>query len=106
MPVSNDDLEVAGFLPSLTDRQLDLLVDEPLQESRPVLQAVAQRDKLLKGFVFHTQPLAGANEGGLDFSEIMPRNFADLVVRERCEQHDFVDAIAQLRREAALKLAH
>ena len=42
----------------------------------------------------------------VDLLEIVPRDLAHLVVRQRREQHDFVDAVAELRREPPLELAH
>ena len=36
----------------------------------------------------------------------MPRDLAHLVVRQRREEHYFVDAVPELRREAPFELAH
>src|SRR5437762_1302957 len=36
----------------------------------------------------------------------MARDLPNLIVRERLEQHDLVDPVAELRREPSLELAH
>src|SRR5207249_10327832 len=98
--------EALPFHPALADGQLDAILDGPLQEPRAVGKAVAVLHELLERFRRHDQRSAAPDERFLDLEDLLLRDLADLVVRQRREHDDLVDAVAELRREAPLHLAH
>ena len=60
----------------------------------------------LERLVRHVHRLAGLRERLGDLRQVVPRDLAHLVVRQRREQHHLVDAVAELGREPAFELAH
>src|SRR5689334_19427131 len=80
--VADDDVEVAGFLPALADRQLDQLVDHALQEPGAVGEAVTRRYDLLERLFVDVEPLARALQRRLDLGQVVPRDLSNFVVRE------------------------
>src|SRR3954451_19757378 len=93
-------------LPLGADRELDVLVDEALQESSAERNVVALDDHQLEGLVGNGDRLARLGKSLCDLLQVVSGDLAHLTVRERREQHDLVDAIAELRREAPFELAH
>ena len=99
------DDEVRAFLPARADRQLDLLVDHALEEARAEADVVALRHDQLERVVLDLNRLARLGQRQRDLRQVVLRDLPHLVVRERREQHDLVDAVAELRREAPFELA-
>src|SRR6478672_7573696 len=97
--------EVRPLRPPLADRQLDPFVDHALQESRAERQAVAILNELVQSFGGHGQLAAAAVHRRLQLLDLLDCNLPHFVPGERAEDHDVVDAVAELGREAPLELA-
>ena len=50
--------------------------------------------------------LAGPGQRQFDLHEVVLRDLSHFVVRERSEQHDLVDAVAEFGRKPPLQLPH
>src|SRR4051812_23312099 len=72
----DDDAEVRRFLPPFANRQLDLLVNDPLQETRAVGEAVPRRYQHLERGILHRQALGCALQRRLELRQIVLRDLA------------------------------
>src|SRR3989441_13151873 len=70
--------ELAAFLPALTDRQLDPVVDHSLEESSAIRQAVALLHQFLERLGFDRQGLVPTLQRAADLLDVLERDFAHL----------------------------
>src|SRR5205823_8349608 len=99
-------VEVRAVLPSRTDRQLDVLVDEALQEPRPEGHAVALVDDELERLVGNRNCLTGFCKRQRDLLQVVLRDVSNFGMRERVEKYNFVDPITKFGWEPPFELAH
>src|SRR4029453_14357847 len=92
--------------PARRDRQFDLLVDEALEEPGPEREAVTVGRDAVERIVIDMHRLPGLGKRGLHPIGILPRDLGYLLERQRREQDDLIDSVAELRREPAFELAH
>src|SRR5579885_243981 len=98
--------EARGILPHRRDRQLHLLVNVALEEARAVGRAVALLGQKVEGGGRDAAALALLLHLSAELAGVELRDLPDLVHRQRREDDDLVNAVAELRREAVLGGLH
>ncbi len=103
----NIDRKLSAELPFVGDRKLYLLVDMTLQETRTVCRAEKpfSVSRSSAASVISTS-LALCFHLAFEFAEIDLGDLADLVHRQRREDDDLVDTVAELRREPRFGSLH
>src|SRR5215510_15861168 len=102
LAVNDIDDEAGEGLPKVRDRQFDFFVDGAFEEARAVSRAESLLDQAVDGRFGYGHALALARHLPLDAGEIELGDLFHLVLGQRREDHNFVDAVAELRREARL----
>src|SRR5204862_5500986 len=85
--------------------QLDLRLDNALQETRTVGQAVAVAHELLERRRRHFQGPSALRKRAFDPCDLMERDRPHFVLRQRPEYDDLVDTIPELRRESPFEFS-
>src|SRR5262245_24329138 len=106
LAVNEIDDEAGEGLPQVRDRQFDFFVDGAFEESRAVSRAESLLDQAVHGGFSEGQALALAPHLPLDGGEIKLGNLFHFVLSQRREDHDLVDAVAELGRESSLSRLH
>src|SRR2546427_97239 len=99
-------IEMRSLVPSFTYGQFYPLVDETLQKPGPEGKAVSLGDDQFERLVGDAHGLAALLQGSLHVGQVVFGDFPDLVSHQRCEEHDLIDPVPELRRESAFNLAH
>ena len=99
--------ELRALGPALADRQLDARSRSRASGSarrRPGCSRRCTSCSSASGVTVSVRPLRASV--CCDLVDLLQRDLPDFVLRQRREDHDFVDAVAELRREPAFELAH
>src|SRR5215510_9108199 len=88
--------EASERLPQVRDRQFDFFVDGAFEKSRAVSRAESLLDQAVHCGFSEGQALALARHLPLDGGEIKLGNLFHFVLSQRREDHDLVDAVAEL----------